>query len=71
MLVIVFVVAERPSGLEDGVVLFQSLRYFTLRIKFECCIGREDLFEQEVSLLVGELVRERDRFREGEVYRNF
>lgn len=71
MLVIVLVIPERPSGLEDGIVLFLSWRYLTLRIKFERCVGREDLFEQEVSLLVGELVRERDGFRERDVDRTF
>lgn len=58
VLVVVFVVSERPPGFENEVILFGRERDFALGKKFECCVGGKNFLEQKISLLIGKLVGE-------------
>jgi hypothetical protein len=67
VLVIVFLVLERPARLENKALCLGQDRELTIGIKFERGIGGIDLAEEKKGLLRRYLVREGDRLGEGDM----
>lgn len=56
------VVFERPSCLEDKMIIFRLEGRDIFGIKFKCDEGGEDFSEEEECLLVGKLIRKGNWF---------
>lgn len=68
ILIVTPAVLERPSCLEDEVIIVRLERWNIFGIKFKCNEGSEDFSEEKKSLLVGELVRKGNWFGKGNIY---
>ena len=67
VLVVVFVVSERPPGFEYEIIVLRREGDFALGKKFECGVRGENFLEQKISLLVGKLVGKRYGLGKGDV----
>ena len=67
-MIVVFLISKRPPGLIDMVIISGGLR-FSLRIKFEGGVRGKNVFKDKISLLVGELIRKKNRLRKGNIDR--
>ena len=67
ILVVIFLVPKRPTGSKNEVFLLSEHRQFALGVEFESGKYRVDVAEEEISLLGGELVGERNWLRKRNV----
>jgi hypothetical protein len=71
VLVVVSIVLKGPSRFKDETLIFRRERELFLWIEFQRVEGRKYFFEEKESLLAADLVRDRNRFGERDVYGAF
>ena len=62
-----FIIAKGPACLDDE-ILSRANEELLFGIELKCCVRREDLAEEKIGLLVGNIVGKRNGIRHGNVY---